>query len=97
MAMPRVIDLDDAPELASLADEVTATRRTIVLRKRGKDLALVVPIDDPSRFAPGRLRTPEDLEAFLRSAGGWRGVVDEEFMDEVYRSRSTSSRPPVDL
>jgi antitoxin (DNA-binding transcriptional repressor) of toxin-antitoxin stability system len=93
----KLVDLDDLSELAQFADEVAATGQPIVLRKRGEDIAVIVPVSGSSRFALGRAKTPEDEEAFLRSAGGWQGIVDEEFMEEVYRSRSVSARPPVEM
>jgi hypothetical protein len=93
----KVIDVEAIPELASFADEVAATRQPVVLRKRGKDLAKIVPLSGASPFPSGRTKRPEDLQAFLASAGGWQGIVDEEDMEEIYNSRSISSRSSVDL
>jgi prevent-host-death family protein len=93
----RFIDLEEQPELARLVDAVSGTHEPIVLRRHGKDLAVVVPLDDASAFAPGRDKTASDHEAFLRSAGGWQGIVDQDDMEEIYRSRSVSGRSSVDL
>ena len=40
--------------------------------------------------------TPDAIEAFHRSAGGWRDSVPEEFIAEVYKRREMR-RHPVDL
>ncbi len=97
VAERKVVDVETVPELAPLTDEVAATRQPIVLRKQGKDLAKIIPIEGLSPYSPGRRKTPEDRQAFLASAGGWQGVVDETSMEEIYGSRSVSSRSLVDL
>ena len=39
----------------------------------------------------------EDDEAFLSSAGGWKDLIPEEFIKEVYERRLRGNRPPVEL
>ena len=39
----------------------------------------------------------EDEEVFLSSAGGWRDLIPEEFIKEVYERRLPEYRPPVEL
>jgi len=39
----------------------------------------------------------ERRERFLSSAGGWKDIVDENFLDEIYRQRSLHTRPEVKL
>ena len=39
----------------------------------------------------------EDDEAFLSSASGWKDLIPEEFIKEVYERRLRGSRPPVEL
>ena len=97
MAVPKVVDVETVPELAPLTDEVAATRQPIVLRKQGIDLATIVPIEGISPYSPGRRKTPEDRQAFLASAGGWRGIVDEATMEEIFGNRSVSARALVEL
>lgn len=43
------------------------------------------------------LSEEERLKRFLSSAGGWKDVVDEKFLDEIYRQRSLRTRPEVKL
>ncbi len=38
-----------------------------------------------------------DDEAFLSSAGGWRDLVPEEFINDVYERRLHGNRPPVEF
>jgi predicted DNA-binding antitoxin AbrB/MazE fold protein len=38
--------------------------------------------------------TAEDIEAFRRSAGSWRGLVDaDKLIADIYESRLTGTRP----
>jgi len=34
---------------------------------------------------------------FLSSAGSWKDIVDEKFLDEIYRQRNLRTRPEVKL
>lgn len=45
-----------------------------------------------------RKRTAADREAFLSSLGGWKDLVDtDKLKEDIYESRSISTRPPVRL
>ena len=48
---PRRIDIDQAPELARIADEVQATGMPAILARKGKDVALITPVRPPRRSA----------------------------------------------
>ncbi|MFN8635966.1 MAG: hypothetical protein U0893_19125 [Chloroflexota bacterium] len=90
------LDIDAMPELSRVAAEVAATGRPRALRRGGKEIAVLQPVDRANR----RRRKPseKDIEAFLSSAGGWRDNVDvDRFLQDVYESRDRPSRPPVDL
>jgi predicted DNA-binding antitoxin AbrB/MazE fold protein len=39
----------------------------------------------------------ERWKRFLSAAGGWKDIVDEGFLDEIYRQRSMRNRPEVKL
>ena len=39
----------------------------------------------------------ERRRRFLSSAGGWRDIVDDEFLPWIYRQRSLRTRPEVKL
>jgi predicted DNA-binding antitoxin AbrB/MazE fold protein len=41
--------------------------------------------------------TDEDDRAFLSSAGGWKDLVPEQFIEETYSRRLRGNRPPVEL
>lgn len=50
----------------------------------GTEVMVTIP-DQPS---------PEDLEAFRRSAGSWRGLVDADaLIRDLYERRLTGTRP----
>lgn len=56
----------------------------------GTELIVTVDISTP---LPGK----EKLERFLSSAGSWKDIVGEDFLDEVYRQRSIRTRSEVQL
>lgn len=39
----------------------------------------------------------ERWKKFLSAAGGWKDIVDDGFLDEIYRQRSVRNRPEVKL
>ena len=89
----RSIDVSETPELARVAEEVHRSGEPCVLRRGRDELAVVMP----AARAPSKRRlkkkelTPEDLEAFLSSAGGWAGLVDtEKLKADIYASREAS-------
>ena len=91
------IDISHVPDLVRLAEEVRATRTPRLLRTNGEDLAILMP----PRRAPARRRSDwrpneQELAAFRASAGGWKDVDTDRFLEDVYESRG-SSRPPVEL
>jgi len=92
----RPIDVSDIPELLRIAEEVGATREPRVLRRDRRDLALVVPIPGV-RKTRGRVKSKDDMEAFLSSAGGWKEVDTDKLVADIYASRRRSVRPPVRL
>jgi predicted DNA-binding antitoxin AbrB/MazE fold protein len=56
------------------------------------DTEMNVTIDVPSSMSE-----EERWKRFLSSAGGWKDIVDEDFLDEIYRQRSVRNRPEVKL
>ena len=43
------------------------------------------------------LSAEERRGRFLASAGSWKDILDEKFLDEIYRQRSLRNRPEVKL
>jgi len=39
----------------------------------------------------------EREKRFLSSAGGWKDLLDEKFLDEIYEQRKRKTRPEVKL
>lgn len=91
------LDIDDAPDLVRIVEEVRETGEPRVLRRNGAEVAILAPIEGPDGTMPRRVRTPEDLDAFMRSAGSWKDVDIDKFIEETYEQRRRSSRPPVEL
>lgn len=95
----RPIDISDAPELLRLAEEVRRTNGPRLLRRDGEDLAFVMPLPrSRSKHRPRNAKTEADYEAFRSAAGGWKDLVDtDKLIEDNYKSRRISTRPPVDL
>jgi len=95
----RHVAIDDLPEVESLAEEVRATNEPIVLRRKGKDVARIVPLE--SRTTAGRKtrrpKTAADMAAFLSSAGSWSNFDADAFLKAVRESRDIQSRPVPEL
>ena|SRR5688572_32433739 len=92
------LDVSAAPDLLRLAEEVRRSGEPRLLRRDHEDLAVLSPVASRAPRRGRRARTPADREAFLSSAGGWKGNVDvDKFLEDNYDSRSRSSRPPIDL
>ncbi len=88
------IDISNLPELVRLAEEVNTTNEPRLLKCDNKDIAILSPV----KPAKKRTRTKTDHEAFLSSAGSWKGIIDaDKFIADIYESRKRSSRPPVRL
>lgn len=88
------LDISSTPELLQIAAEVRRTNTPRLLKRGSEPLAKLVPI----KPRKPRTRTTADHEAFLASAGGWKGIVDaDRFLADNDESRRLSSRPPVEL
>jgi len=53
---------------------------------------ILVTIDVPMTISE-----EEKWNRFLSAAGGWKDIVDEGFLDEIYRQRDVQNRPEVKL
>jgi len=47
--------------------------------------------------AVSELSEEERQRRFRAAAGGWKDIVDENFLDEIYRQRDLRTRPEVKL
>lgn len=104
MAQPRdreqrdELDISAMPELRRVAEEVARTGRVRVLTENGKVVAEIVPL---GRLKPRKLtpRPPIEaqLDAFRRSAGGWKDVDTDRLLTDIYASRDQAGRPPFEL
>lgn len=94
----RPIDISDTPELLRLIEELRKGDELCVLSRDSEDLAILTPVKGLPRRRTKRAKTKADYEAFLSSAGSWKGIVDtDKLVADIYESRRLNSRPPVDL
>jgi hypothetical protein len=92
------IDIENVPELLRIVEEMRVTNEPTVLRQNNEDVAVLIPAATNRRPHAARRKTKEDHEAFLASAGGWKGLVDaDEFLAYIHERRDKSRRPPVEL
>lgn len=91
-----LLDLSAMPDLARLAREVHRTRRSIVLRDKDEDVAVLSPAA-PKRRMTGTRITEADIAASLAAAGSWKGVVDTEQLKRDLDAARSDDRPPVEL
>jgi hypothetical protein len=76
-------------------ERVIREQEAVVVEMEGGDRAVIRPVRSTRKR--GRKITEADREAFRASAGGWHDVDSDRLLDDIYRSRSVPSRPPVDL
>lgn len=92
------IDISNVPEVLRLVEEVRKNAEPRLLRRDSEDLAILTPVMPARKHVTRRAKTKEDYEAFLSSAGSWKGLVDtDKLVADIYESRRLSSRPPVEL
>jgi hypothetical protein len=92
----KALDISNMPDVRRLAEEVSATRESRILRSSNGDLALVSPLAKSTR-RHGRGKTEADLSAFRSAAGGWKDVDTDRLTEDIYETRRRSNRPPVEL
>lgn len=70
-----------------------AENNVLILERNGVRYRLTK--EESAVEASGKTRA--DYEAFLAAAGSWADVDVDAFIEDVYASRRSSSRPRVDL
>jgi hypothetical protein len=93
------VPLDDfAKDLEGFFDRVVHCHEEVLIENDRGEVAILKPA--PSKRWPKRRRVISDADhqAFLSSLGGWKDLVDiDKLIENIYESRSISTRPPVDL
>ena len=94
----RSIDISSVPDMVRIAEEVRTSGRPRILRRNGEDMAMVIPIGHGRKHRTSHARTQADYDAFLSSAGGWKGLVDgDKLLTDIYESRELSTKPPISI
>lgn len=87
-----------AANVGSVLARVVGEKETVVVETPEGARAVVKPFPTKRARRRGRVITDADYEAFLSSAGSWKGIVDtDKLVADIYESRRLSSRPPVEL
>jgi PHD/YefM family antitoxin component YafN of YafNO toxin-antitoxin module len=90
----KFVNLEDKPDLVAVARDVGKTGEPVVLRESGHQFAVISPI---SEYKADVLRAEERHARIMAHAGSLKGLIDEEVIEEIYRGRTISTRPPVEL
>jgi|SRR5215213_230761 len=69
-SLPVAVDIDAAPDLAALVDEVQRTRRTYILKRGEKEVAILRPVGALARPRPGKRRRRYPTVASVVGAAG---------------------------
>ncbi len=92
------VDVEEVPGLTRLVDKLLGSSQPIVLRRDGAPVAVVLTIDAVEALEGNRKPTEAERAAFLRTAGGWKGLIDvDQFVEDNYESRRRSTRPAVEF
>lgn len=85
------VDVEGHPDLEELAEEVCTSGRPRSLRRKGEEVARIVPV----RGAPlrGEAMTDDQWVRLMAMAGAWADVDAEAFVREVYAAREAGTRP----
>ena len=87
------IDISNYPELLRLAEEVSTTKKPLVLTRDKKTLAVVMPVENAATPKKHRGKTKADYEASLAAIGSWSDLDTDAVIAHVYRAREAGSRP----
>jgi hypothetical protein len=80
------VEIGGMPELVRLAEEVRATGAPRLLRRGGRDLAVLAPA---GRSTPN----PAAANAWHEAIGSWADLDIDAVVAHVYRARVAGSRP----
>lgn len=80
--------------LTDFFEQVVRESKPIIVENDQGERAVLKPL---GRKLKSRPKTKADLEAFRAAAGSWSEVDVDKFLEENYKSRAISSRPPVEL
>jgi hypothetical protein len=85
-----------AADISGVFDRVAREHEAIVVEKANGERVVLRPARPPKRRR--RRISAADYQAFLESAGGWKGLVDGEALKRnIRQSRDLPPRPPVEL
>ncbi len=89
---------DFARDLEGFFDRVVHRHEEVLIENEHGEIALLKPAPLKKQPRKRRTITDEDHQAFLSSAGSWKGLVDtEKLKQDIRESRNRSSRPPIEL
>ncbi|CAN5685393.1 hypothetical protein BH24CHL1_BH24CHL1_08860 [soil metagenome] len=89
------IDISEMSEVAKLVDELRKSDRPRVLQHGGENVAILTPLTEPKdkHWKPAE----EQIAAVRSAAGGWKDMDVDTLIEQIYRDRENSDRPPVEL
>jgi len=91
------VDISNDPRLIELAEEVRRSGEGRALTRNGERVAVLMPARPVAKRKPRRKRTPDDIAAFLSSAGSWAHEDTDKLLEGFRESRRISTRPAPEL
>lgn len=94
-ALKRIPFEEFSDNLVNIFERVIREHETVLVESDTGALVEVrhIAVTKPRR----RVKTQEDYEAFLASAGGWEDVDIDAFLQDNEESRRLNARPPAEL
>jgi hypothetical protein len=95
-----VIDIEESDELGRLLAELEPARGPVILRRGGRNIAVVSPLAPEKSGgvpAPRKQITEEDRTAARAALGGWAGNVDiDRLRDALRESRDLPNSATIE-
>ena len=89
-AKRKLVDVEDHPDLLSLVDDIRNVDEELVIRQRGEEIAVVIPIREHAPKPAPRGITDEDREALRSAFGSWKDVDTDRLLADIYADRDMS-------
>lgn len=89
------IDISEMPEVTKLIEELRESDTPRILRRGREDVAILTPVSE--RRNKDWKPTDEQIAATRSAAGSWKDMDIDKLIEQIYRDRENSDRPPVEL
>jgi hypothetical protein len=97
-ASPSPISFDDfARDLEGFFERVVHHHEEVLIENDRGEVALLKPVHSKRHRKRRRTISDADYQAFLSSAGGWKDLDMDSFVEYIRKSRQAGTRPEIEL